>query len=260
MKTHFREALDNIRATDDTPIKESTYDQMNMVNEVLDGVKQIVTEQVHDQVQKILPIIYPNHTYQEPPSQHPQMNFTQTFTPSNVSVAPSMANTTASNITTPTVQHYAYNVNAMQPPRVVQPTQPVHMPMPPAPMYNPVPPPPPPVAPLKGAQGFSNFGSSQSQHNRNRNKSKYIVQQIPPQFMQQQPSYPQYPRCQQQHMQRKYLNGQKDSGIFRKNTTLYCWSHGACSHNGYQCQQPKPGHIPWAIFNNRCGGCTDFYT
>ena len=39
MKTHFREALDNIRATDDNPIKESTYDQMNMVNGVLDGAK-----------------------------------------------------------------------------------------------------------------------------------------------------------------------------------------------------------------------------
>ena len=263
MKAHFREALDNIRATDDTPIEESTYDQMNMVNEVLAGVKQIVTEQVQDQVQQILPLVYPNQPYQELPSQQPQMNLTPSFAPADVSVAPSLANTSVSTITQPPMQHYAFNVNAAPPPRVVQQPPPVQiMHPPPGPTYSPANISTIPVAPPHSAQGFSNFNSSQPRRgNRNRNKPRNNMQQMPPQMVMQQPQYPQYPQqYQQQQRQRTYLHGQQQTGIFRKNTSQYCWSHGACSHNGYACQQPKPGHVPWATFQNKCGGCTDFCT
>ena len=70
----------------------------------------------------------------------------------------------------------------------------------------------------------------------------------PPQTHQQQPQ-PQVP-------QRIFLNGNKN--ISRRNISQYCWSHGACAHNGYQCQRPKPGHVPWATFENKCHGCNDF--
>ena len=38
MKTHFREALENIRATDEITMEDTSFNQINMVNEVLAGV------------------------------------------------------------------------------------------------------------------------------------------------------------------------------------------------------------------------------
>lgn len=34
----------------------------------------------------------------------------------------------------------------------------------------------------------------------------------------------------------------------------YCWTHGACTHNGYDCRYPLPGHIADANFQQRKGG------
>ena len=48
MKQHFREALENIHATDKVNIEDTSFNQINMVNEVLAGVKQIVTDQVNE--------------------------------------------------------------------------------------------------------------------------------------------------------------------------------------------------------------------
>ena len=48
MKIDFQKALNKIWATDDITEEESTFYQMNMVNEVLVVVKQIVTEQVNE--------------------------------------------------------------------------------------------------------------------------------------------------------------------------------------------------------------------
>ena len=34
----------------------------------------------------------------------------------------------------------------------------------------------------------------------------------------------------------------------------YCWTHGWCAHNGYDCTSPAAGHIPQATLQNRMGG------
>ena len=54
MKRHFGEALENIRATEEVSMEDSSFNQINMVNEVLASVKQIVT----DQVNEVLPIYF----------------------------------------------------------------------------------------------------------------------------------------------------------------------------------------------------------
>lgn len=44
----------------------------------------------------------------------------------------------------------------------------------------------------------------------------------------------------------------------RRNTSKYCWSHGACSHGGIDCAHKKPGHIDNATFADRQGGSTAY--
>ena len=36
--------------------------------------------------------------------------------------------------------------------------------------------------------------------------------------------------------------------------TKYCWTHGWCNHNGYECQRQAQGHQPAATAQNRMGG------
>ena len=42
----------------------------------------------------------------------------------------------------------------------------------------------------------------------------------------------------------------------RRNTSKYCWSHGACAHDGTECTNPKEGHKKEATFENKMGGST----
>ena len=51
---------------------------------------------------------------------------------------------------------------------------------------------------------------------------------------------------------------QQSNGPTRRNISNYCWSHGACSHTGWQCFAPHVGHVPHETFQNRCGGCSDY--
>lgn len=44
----------------------------------------------------------------------------------------------------------------------------------------------------------------------------------------------------------------------RRNTSKYCWSHGACAHDSSECQAKKPGHIDSATFENKRGGSTAY--
>ena len=44
----------------------------------------------------------------------------------------------------------------------------------------------------------------------------------------------------------------------RRNTSKYCWSHGACAHEGSECKYPKPGHKKEATFANKMGGSLDY--
>eukprot|EP00804_Cyclotella_cryptica_P015700 CCRYP_018925-RA/>CCRYP_018925-RA protein AED:0.49 eAED:0.35 QI:0/-1/0/1/-1/1/1/0/535 len=44
--------------------------------------------------------------------------------------------------------------------------------------------------------------------------------------------------------------------VKRHNNMLYCWSHGFdVDHDGYHCNNPSEGHIPWATRDNPCNGC-----
>ena len=43
----------------------------------------------------------------------------------------------------------------------------------------------------------------------------------------------------------------------RVNAKKYCWTHGACSHDGTECQTPAVGHQPYATFRNRLNGNND---
>ena len=42
----------------------------------------------------------------------------------------------------------------------------------------------------------------------------------------------------------------------RRNISRYCWTHGACNHTGYNCENPAVGHRPEATFENKLGGST----
>ena len=44
----------------------------------------------------------------------------------------------------------------------------------------------------------------------------------------------------------------------RRNTSKYCWSHGACAHSSADCNNKKRGHQNDATFNNKMGGSTRF--
>ena len=44
----------------------------------------------------------------------------------------------------------------------------------------------------------------------------------------------------------------------RRNTSKYCWSHGACAHASHDCNSKKPGHIDTATFANKQGGSTAY--
>jgi hypothetical protein len=41
-----------------------------------------------------------------------------------------------------------------------------------------------------------------------------------------------------------------------KSERKYCWTHGACAHNGSECNHPKEGHKKDATFSNRMEGST----
>ena len=66
------------------------------------------------------------------------------------------------------------------------------------------------------------------------------------------------PNFQQQHLMpiTRQMSGMQN--LQRRNVSQYCWSHGACAHNGYQCETPLPGHVPYATFQNRFNGCNNF--
>jgi hypothetical protein len=42
-----------------------------------------------------------------------------------------------------------------------------------------------------------------------------------------------------------------------KNTQNYCWSHGACSHIGKDCNNPSAGHQKEVTFINMMSGSTN---
>ena len=42
----------------------------------------------------------------------------------------------------------------------------------------------------------------------------------------------------------------------RRNIGKYCWTHGACSHDGKDCKNKAPGHRDDATFSNKLGGST----
>ena len=44
----------------------------------------------------------------------------------------------------------------------------------------------------------------------------------------------------------------------RKNTSKYCWSHGACAHSSADCNNKKRGHQDEATLKNKMGGSTRF--
>ena len=44
----------------------------------------------------------------------------------------------------------------------------------------------------------------------------------------------------------------------RRNTSNYCWSHGACAHSSADCNNKKRGHQDEATFKNKMGGSTRF--
>jgi len=44
----------------------------------------------------------------------------------------------------------------------------------------------------------------------------------------------------------------------RTNVSKYCWSHGACAHDGKSCNQKRQGHKDEATFTNRMGGSSAY--
>jgi hypothetical protein len=103
------------------------------------------------------------------------------------------------------------------------------------------------------------------------------VQQQPPQYQPVQPPQFQYPPPQ---YQQGYQNGYphqyqhqgrgrfgyqgrgrgrrgRGRGAYRaRNTTMYCWTHGACGHTSNTCMYKTTGHQDTATFQNTQGGST----
>ena len=44
----------------------------------------------------------------------------------------------------------------------------------------------------------------------------------------------------------------------RRTVSKYCWTHGACAHDGKECKNKSPGHHDGATFANKMGGSTTF--
>ena len=44
----------------------------------------------------------------------------------------------------------------------------------------------------------------------------------------------------------------------RRTVSKYCWTHGACAHEGKECKNKNPGHQDEATFANKMGGSTAF--
>ena len=59
---------------------------------------------------------------------------------------------------------------------------------------------------------------------------------------------------------RGYNNGAQQQRRPRRNTSNYCWSHGACSHKGKDCRNKRQGHNDEAMIQNKMGGSTYFCT
>ena len=61
----------------------------------------------------------------------------------------------------------------------------------------------------------------------------------------------------QEKMEKQQAPARKDRRMTqRRNTSQYCWSHGACSHDSKDCRQKKDGHQDDATFENKKGGST----
>ena len=113
------------------------------------------------------------------------------------------------------------------------------------------------VQPNQGRYGQPHSGMQASYYPRAQNGSYQTGMQYQPSARGNHGSYASgHHPTQQQHQNAPTIGG--NFTPMRRNTTQYCWSHGACSHSGYQCVEAKPGHIPHATFQNRCGGCNDF--
>ena len=50
--------------------------------------------------------------------------------------------------------------------------------------------------------------------------------------------------------------GRGRSNFQRQDTSKYCWTHGACGHPSWFCNNPKEGHQYQATFENKLGGST----
>jgi hypothetical protein len=50
----------------------------------------------------------------------------------------------------------------------------------------------------------------------------------------------------------------RDANRGRRNTSKYCWTHGACAHFSRDCSSPENGHKNEATFENKMGGSTAY--
>ena len=263
MKSHFRDALQDARDVEDAPVGQ-TFDQANMINEVLDGVRAIVRDQVAEALPHVpQPFHLNNQHFGIPP-------------PYGHDMQPHQPATQQANMTYDMYQpaNYANQVQQVIPP-------------PSAGLQNQ----PPPNQHNGQQNGFSNFGQ-RGRGNRGRQNGRgnrggrggrggYRNQgnhngypQVPPQMQQPYPGnntppFPQgLPGNHQGNMPPGYfphgLHNQAQprnpnrNGPTRRNVSYYCWSHGACAHPGTYCMTPLPGHVANATFQNRYNGCTDF--
>ena len=62
------------------------------------------------------------------------------------------------------------------------------------------------------------------------------------------------PRFNNQQASRNASSGFPGGNNNNSNLTEYCWTHGLCRHNGFNCRNPADGHNPYATVNNRMGG------
>ena len=55
-------------------------------------------------------------------------------------------------------------------------------------------------------------------------------------------------------LQNYVTGGRGTGGGYIRNHHYYCWTHGACGHDGTRCRHPSVGHQKNATFQNRMNG------
>ena len=107
MKAYFRNALQDIKDVDDVPVS-TTYNQVNMIQQVFDGVRGIVRDQVAETLPSFPTPNYSQYSIPPPHFSRAENKCDHSFLQANAVIAPSYMNTNANAATKHTTNRLSY--------------------------------------------------------------------------------------------------------------------------------------------------------